>query len=98
MELQPPFNSRNERLYREVEFKKDHSEDELQVARDTQPPDMMVMAAVSWYGKFSLRFIEGTLNQRQSLSRDTAVMGRCKAVEERYWMQDGAIPHTANTT
>ena len=70
MELRLPLNSQKERLYREVEFKMDLSEVELLVARDTQQPGMM--ASVSCYGKSSLHFIEGTLNQNsyRELLRD----------------------------
>ena len=52
--LRSTLKSQNGRLYREVEFKTDLSEDELLVTRDTQQPGVMVMAAVSWYGKSSL--------------------------------------------
>ena len=66
----------------------------------------MVMAAVSLYEKSSLHFTEETLNQNsycellrgKLLPEMRAVIGRFKKPEESCWMQDGATPHTANST
>ena len=61
--LHQPFVSQNCRIYRAVEFKTCIPNDELVLEQDRKTPSVMVIAAVSWHGKTSLFFIDGSINQ-----------------------------------
>lgn len=57
--LQAPLNNQNDRIYREVTVKTDIPSKDLLVEVDRLQPSVMCYAAVSWYGKTELRFVEG---------------------------------------
>jgi len=57
--LRPPLNTQNDRIYREVRVKTDIPEEDLLVEYDSLQPSVLCYAAVSWYGKTELRFVEG---------------------------------------
>lgn len=57
--LRAPLNSQNERIYREVNVKTDIPNEDLLIEVDKMQPSVMCYAAVSWYGRTELRFVEG---------------------------------------
>ena len=57
--ISPSLNTQNERVYRAVEVKTEIDEKDLLIETDRNAPSVMCYAAVSWYGKTDLRFIEG---------------------------------------
>jgi len=61
--LHQPFVAQNCRIYRAVEFKNCIPNDELVVEQDRKTPSLMILGAISWHGKSSLFFIDGSINQ-----------------------------------
>ena len=57
--LRAPLNSQNDIIYREVDVKTDIPNEDLLVEVDRLQPSVLCYAAVSWYGKTELRFVEG---------------------------------------
>jgi len=66
--LRAPLNRQNERIYRAVNAKTDIAENDLLAEIDTQQPSVLCYAAVSWFGKTALRFVEGYAPQQDHLA------------------------------
>ena len=56
--LNAPLNSQNERIYRAVNVKTDIDDNDILAEIDTQQKSILCYAAVSWFGKSNLYFIE----------------------------------------
>ena len=108
--LRPPVNSQNERIYREVALKTDLDEEDLVTESDSQGPSVLAYAAVSWYGKTRLHFLDQGKTVNQKVYRDEMLTDRVfvdichtmiaagKRDDDWFWQQDGATPHTAGDT
>ena len=57
--LNAPLNSQNERIYRAVNVKTDIDDSDILAEIDSQQKSIVCYAAVSWFGKSNLYFIEG---------------------------------------
>ena len=59
LSLRPTLNTQNDRIYREVRLKTDIPEADRLLEYDNLQPFVLCYAAVSWFGKTELRFLEG---------------------------------------
>lgn len=65
--LHTPLNRQNERIYREVTLKTNIPAEDLIIQHDKQQPSLLCYAAVSWYGKSELRFIDGFAENQDNI-------------------------------
>lgn len=65
--ISPTLNTQNERVYRAVEVKTEIDEKDLLIEVERNAPSVMCYAAVSWYGKTDLRFIEGEADGQENI-------------------------------
>lgn len=111
--LRPPLNRQNDRIYREVHVKTDIPEEDLLVEYDNLQPSVLCYAAVSWYGKTELRFLEGYYQSPEGRKKKTVNQQvYCEEMCPRMfsdirnvmydqtwtWQQDGATAHTARAS
>lgn len=111
--LRPPLNTQNDRIYREVRVKTDIPEEDLLVEYDKLQPSVLCYAAVSWYGKTELRFLEGYYQssegrKKKTVNQQVYCEEMCPQMfsdirnvmgdQTWTWQQDGARAHTARAS
>ena len=107
------LNTQNDRIYREVRVKTDIPEEDLLVEYDNLQPSVLCYAAVSWYSKTELRFLEGYYQspegrKKKTVNQQVYCEEMCpqmfsdirNVMDDRTWtwQQDGARAHTARAS